>query len=114
MLLMRRWWDEALGGLVALPPDITGLPFWVWCWCAPEETEVQVVVTRASSLADGEWSTIAVHPDLRIVDGEPLTGRDLDRLAHWLRWNGAMVSRYWRQEVMFTPEFRERLVRVET
>jgi hypothetical protein len=112
MLLMRAWWDEALGGLVALRPDDTGLPFWVWCWCAPAEPMVQVVVTGAPSLADGEWSTVAVHPDLRLVDGEPLSGRDLDQLALWLRWNGTLVARYWRQEVMFSAEFREGIVRV--
>ena len=112
MLVMKEWWDEALGGLVALRPDDTGMPFWIWCWCAPAEYVVQVVVTRARSLADGEWSTIAVYPDLRLLDGEPLSGRDLDHLAHWLRWNGAVLARYWRQDVMFTEEFRRRLVRV--
>jgi hypothetical protein len=105
MLLMSDWWDEALGGLVTLCPDHTGLPFWIWCWCAPADPVVQVVVTRAPSRANGEWSTIAVHPDLQHVDGEPLSGRDLDQLAHWMRWNGALVARYWRQDVMFTAEF---------
>jgi hypothetical protein len=75
---------------------------------------VQLVVTRAQSLADGEWPTIAVNQDLRLVDGEPLLGRDLDQLAYWLRPNGTVVARYWRQEVMFTADFRKRLVRVET
>jgi hypothetical protein len=51
-----------------------------------------------------------VHPDLRHVDGEPLSGRDLDLLTHWLRWNGTTMARYWRQDVMFTAEFQRLLV----
>lgn len=113
MLLLTQWWDEALGGLVALRPEDTGLPFWLWCWCAPAETVVQVVVTRASSLADGEWSAVALHPQLRLLDGEPLSGRDLDLLALWLRRNGAAVARYWRQDLMFTQEFLRCLVPVD-
>jgi hypothetical protein len=74
---------------------------------------VPVVVTRAPSLVNGERFAVTAHPDLDLVDGEPLSRRDLDRPGHWLRRNGGVVARYWRQELMFTKEFRERLVCVE-
>lgn len=114
MLLMSEWQDEALGGLIALPPDDTGVPFWIWCWCAPAEPMVQVVVTDVRSLADGEWSMISVHPELRFLDGEPLSGRDLDWLAQWLCRNGIAVVRYWRQDTMFTDAFRRSLMPIVT
>jgi hypothetical protein len=111
MLLLGAWWDEALGGLVPLRPEDTGLGFWIWCWCAPAASgEARVAVTRTSRLVDGDWSLVALRPALRVVDGEPLSGRDLDRLARWLRANGAAVERYWRQETMFTADFLRILV----
>jgi hypothetical protein len=110
MLLLSAWWDEALGGLVPLRPEDTGLDFWLWCWCQPASEEVQVVVSGAAGLADGAWSTVALRPVLRVLDGEPLSDRDLDRLARWLRANGAAVERYWRQETMFAADFLRALV----
>jgi hypothetical protein len=110
MLVLRDWWDETLGGLVPLRPEDTGLAFWIWCWCSPTSDDVQVIVTCSPSLADGEWSTVALRPEFHVVDGEPLSGHDLDRLACWLRVNGAAVERYWRQDVMFTKDFLRSLI----
>ena len=95
-----------------LRPEVTGFDFWVWCWCAPDSGDVRIVVTRAIHLADGEWSAVALRPALRVADGEPLSGHDLDLLARWLRANGAAVERYWRLDLMFAENFLRSLARL--
>ena len=92
MLVLRDWWDEALGGLMPLRPEDTGLDIRVWCWCSPASDDVQVAVTASAPLADGEGSMVAPRPALRVVDGEPVSGRDLDLLARWLSADDAAAS----------------------
>ena len=93
-----------------LRPKDTSPAFWIWCWCSPTSDDVQVIVTCSPSLADGEWSTVALRPEFHVVDSESLSYSDLDRLACWLRVNETMVKRYRRQDVMFTKDFLQSLI----
>ena len=96
----RRFRGDDLGGLVAVGPEVSGVPFWIWCWNGGvlDEAEPLVLVTRGPSLPDLPAARIAVHPEVGVIDG-PLVEADegFPLLVAWLEANRGVIGGYWHQ-----------------
>ena len=97
----RRFWVDRLDGLVAVPPALSGLPFWVWCWNGgvAVEADPAVLVTRGPSLEAGAAARVSVYPQVGVVAEGPLIEADegFDRLLAWLAANQPALCGYWHQ-----------------
>ncbi len=97
----RGFWTARLDGLVAVPPAVSGLPFWVWCWHGglAVEADPAVLVTRGPALTQGEAARVSVYPEAGLVLDGPLieVDEDFGRLADWLRANQPAICGYWHQ-----------------
>ena len=97
----RRVWVDHLDGLVAVPPALSGLPFWVWCWHGgvAVEADPAVLVTRGPCLVDRAAARLPIYPAVGAVAGGPLIEADegFGRLVAWLADNRAALCGYWHQ-----------------
>jgi hypothetical protein len=97
----RRFRTDRLDGLVAVPPAVSGLSFWVWCWHGglAVETDPEVLITRGPALTGGEAARVSVYPEVGVVLDGPLVEADegFGVLVSWLRANRAAIAGYWHQ-----------------
>ncbi len=98
----RRFWMDRLGGLVAVGPERSGLPFWVWCWhggVSEEAADPLVLVARRPSLRAEAVARVSVWPMAGAVLDGPLLEADggFGRLVAWLEANRPALCGYWYQ-----------------
>jgi hypothetical protein len=94
----RRFRVDRLDGLVAVPPALSGLPFWVRCWNGGVAAEAApaVLVTRRPCLHHGGAARVSACPEVGAVAGGPLIEADagFGRLVAWLAANQPALCGY--------------------
>jgi hypothetical protein len=97
----RRFRMDRLGGLVAVGPERSGVPFWVWCWNGgvSEEADPLTLVARGPSLHEDPVARVSVWPTAGTVLDGPLLEADIGfgRLVAWLEANRPVICGYWYQ-----------------
>jgi hypothetical protein len=97
-----------------LSPKRTGLPFVVWIspkGGAPHD--VRVKVSRGPKAKSGEFISVALRPELRVVGGGELSAEELDLLRRWVALNWNVILDYWEGEIEYTEDAIARLKAVQ-
>lgn len=92
-------------------PKTTGLPFVVWISeHGHARHDVRVKAARGPKAIPGEMASVAVRPDIRLVEGK-MAAEDFALLKTWIERNREVLVEYWDSEID-TAEAINRLVRV--
>jgi hypothetical protein len=92
-------------------PRTSGLPFVVWISeRGHARHDVRVKVAKGPKALPGEMASVAVRPDVRIVEGEMAAG-DFELLKTWIERNRQALIEYWNSEID-TAEALGKLVRL--
>ena len=101
-------WSTALEGLVALGPEISGVPFWTWAWMGGTreraDAEPMVLVTVGPNLRQRVAARVVLRPEVAVLDGPAIeVDEAFERLATWLEANRETIAGYWFQLDATTP-----------
>jgi len=92
-----------------LAPKHTGLPFVVWI--SPKGNsrhDARVKVSPGSKATPGEFVTVAIRPNVRIVNGR-LSPAHLDLLKQWIELNRDTLIAFWEGDIEYTEDVLPRL-----
>jgi len=90
---------EAPFEMANLFPKHTGLPFVVWIsYRGGARHDVRVKVSRNAKALPGEMASVAIRPQVEIVEGE-MSGRDFLLLREWIEKNRAVLVSYWEGDI---------------
>jgi len=109
-----RVWPLALEGLVAVGPEVSGAPFWVWLWAGGRLRDAPpvVLVTPGPGLRDGRVTRVALLPEVAVLGGPAIeVDEAFGPLAAWLEANRDAVADHWFQRDATRPN--DHLRRVE-
>lgn len=87
-----------LSGLVAVQPELTGVPFWIWCWQGGvlKSAEPTVLVTPKPRLIIASFARVALYPEIAVIGGPAIeVDEEFERLVVWLEANRDAISDYW-------------------
>jgi len=102
---------EAPFEMANLFPKHTGLPFVVWISVrGGARHDVRVKVSSNAKAMPGDMATVAIRPDVHVVEGE-LDAAALRLLKAWIELNRSTLLAYWEGEID-TQDALESLVRV--
>jgi len=88
-----------------LSPNRTGLPFVVWISPkAGAQHDVRVKVSKGPKVLSSELVSVALRPDIHVVDGGKLSGHELTLLQKWLELNWDIILKYWEGEIEYTED----------
>jgi Domain of unknown function (DUF4160) len=80
-------------------PKHTGLPFVVWIsYRGAARHDIRVKVSPGPKALPLEMASIAIRPDIRVVEGS-LSGGDLALLSKWIEMNRDVLLRYWEGDI---------------
>jgi hypothetical protein len=80
-------------------PKHTGLPFVVWIsYRGGARHDIRVKVSPGPKALPLEMTSIAIRPDIRVVQGS-LSGGDLALLSKWIEMNRDVLLRYWEGDI---------------
>lgn len=104
---------EAPYDMSNLFPKHTGLPFVVWISVrGGARHDVRVKVSSSAKALPGEMATVAIRPEVHIVEGK-LPPKALRQLRAWVEANRDTLLAYWEGE-MDTLDAMNALVKVES
>jgi hypothetical protein len=98
---------HALTRLVAVTPEVSGAPFWVWAWAGGmlRDAAPTVLVTPGPGLRDSRAARVAVFPEVAVLDGPAIeVDEEFGRLAAWLEANRDAIADHWFQLDAIRPE----------
>ena len=102
---------EAPFEMANLFPKHTGLPFVVWISVrGGARHDVRVKVSPSGKALPGEMATVALRPEVRVIEGE-VSPAELDQLRSWIARNLDVLIAYWEAEID-TQDALERLVKL--
>jgi hypothetical protein len=81
-----------------LSPALTGLPMVVWIserGHARHDVRVKVSLTHGRRARPDLTASVSVQPDVRVVAGPALDGRDLALVRRWVAINRDVLPAYW-------------------
>ena len=86
---------EAPFEMANLFPKHTGLPFVVWIsYRGGARHDVRVKVSRNAKAMPGEMISVAVRPDVHVVEGS-MDSEEFNLLHSWIELNRATLIAYW-------------------
>jgi hypothetical protein len=97
----------------SLPSSFTGLPFLVWI--SPKgyaRHDVRVKVSRSHQVKRGEFITVSVRPEVKVLRGE-LTSTELELLREWIDLNREVLVRFWEGDIQDTLDVLAKLRSLE-
>jgi hypothetical protein len=92
-----------------LSPLKTGLPFVVWI--SPRGNarhDLRVKVSRSPKAMPGEFVTVAVRPQIRVIRGT-LPAPDFLLLKQWIELNEETLRSFWDGEIEYTEDVLQKL-----
>ena len=102
---------EAPFEMANLFPKHTGLPFVVWIsYRGGARHDVRVKVSRNAKAIPAEMISVAIRPDVHIVEGSMDSG-EFDQLRQWIERNRQTLIAYWEGEID-TQDALEALVKL--
>ena len=102
---------EAPFEMANLFPKHTGLPFVVWIsYRGGARHDVRVKVSRNAKAIPAEMISVAIRPDVHIVEGSMDSG-EFGRLQDWIERNRETLIAYWEGEID-TQDALEALVKL--
>src|SRR5690348_178913 len=98
-----------LSGLVAVQPELSGVPFWVWCWRggALKSAEPTVLVAPKPRLLLASFARVLLYPEIAVIGGPAIeVDEEFEQLAAWLEANRETICDYWfRQDAASADAF---------
>jgi hypothetical protein len=88
-----------------LPPKRTGLPFVVWISPkAGSKHDVRVKVSKGPKVHASDLVSVAIRPDIAVVEGGKMSSHDLALLKKWVEANYDVILKYWDGEIEYTED----------
>ncbi|HXT77024.1 MAG TPA: hypothetical protein VN780_12095 [Candidatus Eisenbacteria bacterium] len=90
---------EAPFEMANLFPKHTGVPFFVWIsYRGGERHDVRVKVSRNAKAIPADMISVAIRPDVHIVEGTMDSG-EFGQLQRWIERNRQTLIAYWEGEI---------------
>jgi hypothetical protein len=88
--------DEDFYLMANLYPKHTGLPFVVWIQeRGGAKHDVRVKVSPGPRAMPGQFISVAIRPDVHVIEPGELRGSQLAQLKAWIEKNRAVIMEYW-------------------
>ena len=105
--------EDDLFLMANLSPLFTGLPLVVWISTRGHaRQDIRVKVSRGQKAIPEELISVALRPEVRLIDDGELSAAELTALRKWVQLNWDVLLAYWNGE-LFTEQAIARLKAIE-
>lgn len=101
--------EDQLFEMANLSLEKTGLPFIVWISPGMNNPrDIRIKVSRTPRPAP-VMTSVALRPEVRVIDGEPLSRDELTKLRAWVSLNWDVLVDFWDGRIEYTEDATARI-----